>query len=108
MAHRVVDADVAYYVLGELSVVAALAAVWATARTILNTMGRWWPFSSSTACNTAAKFNHDVVQLPFWALAGYAFRSGLHTGALVPRLGIAQMHKPGCCLRPPGFSQVTA
>jgi hypothetical protein len=40
MAHRVVDADVAYYVLGELSFVAAFAAVWATARTILNTMGR--------------------------------------------------------------------
>ena len=26
---------------------------------------------------TAAKFNHDVIQLPFWALAGYAFHRAL-------------------------------
>ena len=29
---------------------------------------------------TAAKFNHDVIQLPFRAMAGHAFRTGLHTG----------------------------
>ena len=29
---------------------------------------------------TAAKFNHDVVQLPFWALAGYAFHRALRSG----------------------------
>ena len=26
---------------------------------------------------TAAKFNHDVIQLPFWALAGYSFHRAL-------------------------------
>ena len=26
---------------------------------------------------TSAKFNHDVVQLPFWALAGFAFHRAL-------------------------------
>ena len=26
---------------------------------------------------TAAKFNHDVIQLPFWALAGFAFHRAL-------------------------------
>ena len=36
---------------------------------------------------TAPKFNHDVIQLPFWALAGYAYWAALRhgrTGALDP------------------------
>ena len=32
---------------------------------------------------TAPKFNHDVVQLPFWALAGYAYWAALRRGRLV-------------------------
>src|SRR5258707_558601 len=31
---------------------------------------------------TAAKFNHDVIQLPLWALAGYALHAGLRQGTL--------------------------
>ena len=31
---------------------------------------------------TAAKFNHDVIQLPFWALAGFAFQRALRGGWL--------------------------
>ncbi len=31
---------------------------------------------------TAVKFNHDVIQLPFWALAGYAFHAALKRGRL--------------------------
>jgi hypothetical protein len=31
---------------------------------------------------TAVKFNHDVIQLPFWALAGYAFHAALRRGRL--------------------------
>ena len=31
---------------------------------------------------TAAKFNHDVIQLPFWALAGFAFHRALRGGEL--------------------------
>src|SRR5690606_10020360 len=31
---------------------------------------------------TAAKFNHDVIQLPFWALAGLALHRALRGGAL--------------------------
>ena len=31
---------------------------------------------------TAAKFNHDVIQLPFWALAGFAFHRALRGGWL--------------------------
>src|SRR5262249_52994165 len=31
---------------------------------------------------TAAKFNHDVIQLPLWALAGYAFHAALRRGRM--------------------------
>src|SRR5262245_21034745 len=31
---------------------------------------------------TAAKFNHDVIQLPLWAFASYAFHAGLRHGRL--------------------------
>lgn len=84
-AHRVITADMAYYVLGELSVVAAFAAVWATARAMLNAMGALVAVLIIDGLHyfnyTAAKFNHDVIELPFWALAGYAFRGGVRTGA---------------------------
>jgi len=39
LTHRLVTADAGYYVLGELSVIAAFAAVWATARTVLDARG---------------------------------------------------------------------
>jgi hypothetical protein len=32
---------------------------------------------------TAAKFNHDVIQLPLWALAGFAFHAALKHGRLL-------------------------
>jgi hypothetical protein len=32
---------------------------------------------------TAAKFNHDVIQLPLWALAGYAFHAALKHRRLI-------------------------
>jgi hypothetical protein len=32
---------------------------------------------------TAPKFNHDVVQLPFWALAGYAYWAALRRGRML-------------------------
>jgi 4-amino-4-deoxy-L-arabinose transferase-like glycosyltransferase len=31
---------------------------------------------------SAAKFNHNVVELPFWAFAGFAFYAGLRQGKL--------------------------
>src|SRR5258708_37659382 len=73
-AHRAFDSDIAYYALGQLSVLAAFAAVWAfmlriatpaaAAASVLIIDGlHFFNF-------TAPKFNHDVIQLPFWALAG--------------------------------------
>src|SRR5215475_1341105 len=86
IAHRAVASDIAYYVLGQASVLAAFAAVWAfmlriaapaaAAASILIIDGlHYFNF-------TSPKFNHDVVQLPFWALAGLSLHGALRTGHL--------------------------
>jgi 4-amino-4-deoxy-L-arabinose transferase-like glycosyltransferase len=86
IAHRAFDSDIAYYALGQLSVLAAFAAVWAfmlriatpaaAAASVLIIDGlHFFNF-------TAPKFNHDVIQLPFWALAGLSFHGALRTGRL--------------------------
>jgi hypothetical protein len=80
------NSDFAYYALGQISVLSAFAAVWAmmlrfgspaaAAASVLIIDGlHFFNF-------TAPKFNHDVVQLPFWALAGLSFHGALRTGRL--------------------------
>src|SRR5499427_93213 len=87
VAYRAFDSDIAYYALGQLSVLTAFAAVWAVmlriaappaaAASILIIDGlHFFNF-------TSPKFNHDVIQLPFWALAGLSFHGALRTGRLV-------------------------
>ncbi|HMA73881.1 MAG TPA: glycosyltransferase family 39 protein [Xanthobacteraceae bacterium] len=95
IAHQTFDSDFAYYALGQLSVLAAFAAVWGVMLRIAT------PAAAAVAVLiidglhffnfTAPKFNHDVVQLPFWALAGLSFHGALRTGRLVhwAVLGIA-------------------
>src|SRR6202043_3370347 len=60
------------------------AAVWATARALVGSAGALVAVLIVDGLHylnyTAAKFNHDVIQLPLWALAGYAFRSALREG----------------------------
>src|SRR5215472_4126699 len=71
IAYRTFNSDFFYYVLGQFSVLAAFAAVWAVMLRIAT------PAAAAAAVLiidglhffnfTAPKFNHDVVQLPFWA-----------------------------------------
>ena len=73
--YRVFGVDAAYYALAEIVVIAAFALVYATARPLVG------PARALVAVliidglhyfqYTAAKFNHDVMQLPLWALSGY-------------------------------------
>ena len=81
IANRLVGHDVAYYALSQICVVAAFALVFVTARTLVGPLAALVSvliidglhyFSS-----TAPQFNHNVVQLPFWALAGFALHRGL-------------------------------
>jgi hypothetical protein len=81
IAYRLIGHDFAYYLLAEIAVVTALAIVWMAARPLAG------PFGALAAVlivdglhylnYTAVKFNHDVIQLPFWALAGFAFHRAL-------------------------------
>lgn len=95
IAHRTIGADAAYYALAQICVLIALALVYVTARRLVGTMGALAAVLIVDGMHylqyTAVKFNHDVVQLPFWALAGYALYAALTRGRLVHwiLLGIA-------------------
>ena len=79
--YRLFGADVAYYALAEVVVAAAFTLVWATARPLVGPVRALIAILIIDGMHyfgyTAAKFNHDVIQLPFWALAGYAFHAAL-------------------------------
>jgi len=61
--------------------------VWATARPLVGAVGALVAVLILDGMHyfnyTAAKFNHDVIQLPLWALAGYAFHAGLKQGRTI-------------------------
>jgi 4-amino-4-deoxy-L-arabinose transferase-like glycosyltransferase len=78
--------DFAYYLLAQVAVLAALWLVWLTARPLTGPTGALVAVLIVDGLHylnyTAAKFNHDVIQLPFWALAGFAFHRALRCGWL--------------------------
>jgi hypothetical protein len=95
IADRLFGTDLAYYALSEIVIVATFAIVFATARPLVGAVGALVAVLIIDGLHyfnyTAPKFNHDVMQLPFWALAGLAFRSGLRHGRLIDwlLLGVA-------------------
>src|SRR5215470_3042545 len=76
---RVFDADIAYYATAQIAVLVAFALVFALARSLVGVVGALIAVLIVDGLHyfhyTAVKFNHDVIQLPFWALAGYAFHA---------------------------------
>jgi len=93
--HRIFNADIAYYATAQIAVLVAFALVFALARPLVGATGALVAVLIVDGLHyfqyTAVKFNHDVIQLPFWALAGYAFHAGLRRGGLRPwcLLGVA-------------------
>ena len=87
LVYRTVGVDVAFYALAQLAVLAAFALVWATARPLVGAVGALVAVLILDGMHyfnyPAAKFNHDVIQLPLWALAGYAFHAGLKQGRTI-------------------------
>ncbi len=81
IAHQLAGRDFAYYLLAELAVVSAFALVYAAARPLVGAVGALVAVLIVDGLHylnyTAAKFNHDVIQLPFWALAGFALHRAL-------------------------------
>ena len=86
IAYRAVGADTVYYLIAQLTVLAAFALVWLLARRLVGPAGALVAVLIVDGLHyfnfTAPKFNHDVIQLPFWALAGLAFHGALRTGRL--------------------------
>jgi Dolichyl-phosphate-mannose-protein mannosyltransferase len=85
-AHRAFGADIAYYATAQIAVLIAFVAVFALARPLVGVVGALVAVLIIDGLHyfqyTAVKFNHDVIQLPFWALAGFAFHAALRRGRL--------------------------
>ncbi len=99
IVYRLVGHDFAYYLLAQIAVVAAFALVWLTARPLVGPLGALVAVLIVDGLHyfnyTAAKFNHDVIQLPFWALAGFAFHRALR-GGRIAALAAARVWRSGC------------
>ena len=85
-AYQVFGTDAAIYALGQIAVIVAFVAVWLTARPLVGSTGALAAILIIDGMHyfnfSAAKFNHNVSELPFWALAGFAFCAGLRHGRL--------------------------
>ncbi len=86
IVHRLIGIDAGYYLLAQAAVIAAFALVWMTAVPLVGSVGALIAVLILDGLHyfhyTAAKFNHDVIQLPLWALAGCAFHAGLRRGRM--------------------------
>jgi hypothetical protein len=85
--YRAFGSDIAYYALSEVVILATFALVFATARPLVGAVGALVAVLIIDGLHyfnyTAPKFNHDVIQLSFWALAGFAFHAGLRRGRII-------------------------
>jgi 4-amino-4-deoxy-L-arabinose transferase-like glycosyltransferase len=86
IAYRLVGLDAAYYLIAQITVLAAFALVWLLAHRLVGGAGALAAVLIVDGMHyfnfTAPKFNHDVIQLPFWALAGWSFHAALRDGRL--------------------------
>ena len=87
IVYRLIGLDTAYYALAQLAVIGAFAAIFMTARPLVGGVGALVSILILDGLHyfhfTAAKFNHDVIQLPLWALAGFAFHAALKHGRML-------------------------
>jgi hypothetical protein len=85
--YRLFGPDLFFYALSQASVIAAFALIWLMARQLAGPVGALVAVLIIDGLHyftfTAPKFNHDVIQLPFWALTGYAYWAALRHGRTV-------------------------
>ena len=78
---RVFGVDASLYALSQAAVIVAFIAVWMTARPLVGAVGALVAILIIDGMHyfnfSAVKFNHNVIELPFWALAGFAFHAAL-------------------------------
>ena len=84
--YRLLGPDLFYYALSQIAVLTAFVLVWSMARRLIGSAGALLAVLMLDGMHyfnfTAPKFNHDVVQLPFWALAGVCYWAALKEGRL--------------------------
>jgi 4-amino-4-deoxy-L-arabinose transferase-like glycosyltransferase len=84
--YRLFGSDTALYLVAQATVVAAFCLVWVLARRLVGPIGALVAVLIVDGLHyfnfTAPKFNHDVIQLPLWALAGVSFHGALRSGRL--------------------------
>ena len=85
--YRVFGPDLFFYALSQLTVIAAFALIWVMARQLVGPVGALVAILIIDGMHyftfTATKFNHDVTQLPFWAMTGFAYWAALRGGRTV-------------------------
>ncbi len=78
---RLFGVDASLYALSQAAVIVAFIAVWMTARPLVGAVGALVAILIIDGMHyfnfSAVKFNHNVIELPFWALAGFAFHAAL-------------------------------
>jgi 4-amino-4-deoxy-L-arabinose transferase-like glycosyltransferase len=78
---RVFGTDASLYALCQVAVVLAFVAVWLTARPLVGAAGALAAVLILDGIHflniSSVKFNHNVIELPLWAFAGFAFYAGL-------------------------------
>ena len=81
IVHRLFATDDALYALCQVLVIVAFVAVWLTARPIVGSAGALASVAIIDGMHyftsSATKLNHNVIELPLWALAGFAFHAAL-------------------------------
>jgi 4-amino-4-deoxy-L-arabinose transferase-like glycosyltransferase len=86
IAFRLTGHDASLYALSQAAVILAFIAVWMTARPLVGAAGALAALLIIDGMHyfniSAVKFNHNVVEMPLWALAGFAFYAGLRDGKL--------------------------
>jgi 4-amino-4-deoxy-L-arabinose transferase-like glycosyltransferase len=87
IGYQLVGHDFIFYTLAQIAVVTAFAFVFAMARPLIGGLAALVAILIIDGLHylnyTAAKFNHDVIQLPFWALAGFALHRALRRDRMV-------------------------
>jgi len=85
--YRLFGPDLFFYALSQLTVLATFALIWVMARQLVGPVGALVAILIIDGMHyftfTASKFNHDVVQLPFWAMTGFAYWAALRGGRTV-------------------------
>jgi 4-amino-4-deoxy-L-arabinose transferase-like glycosyltransferase len=84
---RLFGPDLFYYALSQVAVTVAFTLIWLMSRQLVGPVGALVAVLIVDGLHyftfTAPKFNHDVIQLPFWALTGYAYWAALRRGRML-------------------------